>query len=501
MDQHEISNRIRLTRDQMVKYSKASGVIDSIFSDIIRSASNKMITKYTKEQIKHFLECPSECEKQLRDVVDYLVQICPQFDRLYNYLPSLALLVPIVTPNSMKYVNKKEKKKKDFLNACEMIDKLNVEVLGKQILKEVFRYGVYYGLLIEGKYSYFLKKLPIDRCKITKYGEQGFVFAFDFSYFPNETYLNLGFPDDFKQLYDNYKKGIATIPGLGANWQELDITKSMYPICIKYDPCVPYSVPPLISVAEDIFDLQDYKTLNKTKAVKDNYSILGLKIPMGKNGEQDEFLVSDDMVDLATEQLEMSLPEWMGYFISPGLDMEMMRATSNDTSTTDVIQNATKNVFNTLGFADALFGVNNDTASSLAYSTQVDEQILFPLYDQLQTMFDYKIKQTFKDRMKFKLLDVSWFSLKDRLEMYKNQASLGVPVLTILPLLLGFTQLEVYSMNENNVDIWDVINTWNPPKSSYNTSDNDVGNQSKDVKDLSDNGEKNLDNPGTAKTS
>ena len=66
----------------------------------------KFYKKYTPEEVERFLLDPSKHEVQLRDMSRYLTVSSPQYWRLVNYLPSMAVLRPIVTPFDIDKVNK-----------------------------------------------------------------------------------------------------------------------------------------------------------------------------------------------------------------------------------------------------------------------------------------------------------------------------------------------------------------------------------------------------------
>ena len=323
------------------------------------------------------------------------------------------------------------------------------------------------------------------------------VYAFDFSYFDGTNNYLLdygGYPEAFKNLYTAYKNRTNKIGNLEYKWQPLIPSKELFPICVKYDISnTDYSIPPLISVVGDIYDLDEYKSLNKAKTIRDNYSIIGIKIPTLNNGNVDDFAVSDDMVDATTAQLDQELPDYIGYAVFPGMDCNLMKASSPTDTTVDTVANATKNIFTSLGFADALFGLSNDTSASLKYSTKVDEQELFPIYRQIESFFNYRLKIKYKEKMTLKILKLSWYNITDVLGYYKDQVSLGSPLLTILPVILGFSQLEAYNMAEANIDIWDVFNTWKAPLSSYNSTTEDVGASTKKDEDISEAGDRSRD--------
>ena len=491
--------QVQLTYQQMMQYAKA--MVNTPIDAIVKEASSKMIQKYKKETVRAYLENPQKHEDKLRNLVDYLCTISPQFCRVIEYIPNMAIIAPLVIQKSNQYKEgKADKKKKDFLDMCDFTETLAIKNTSKNILKEVFKYGVYYGIEVEGTYNRYIKKLNPSYCKIIAEGEFGFVIAFDFSYFnSNEYILDNGYPPVFRKLYNDYKKGIRPLEGLKlqAQWQPLpeDIT-----ICIKYDLTnLSYSVPPYANVFSALYDLEEYQSLNKAKVTAENYTLIALKIPTINNSEQaDNFSISSDFVDATTGQLEDSLPDYMGFFTTP-MDVTTIKASSPNDSKVDTVSNAVKNLWNSSGFAESIFGVDNSNSGTLSYSIQVDEQQLFGIYQQLGRYFDYKLKDKYKNKFKLKLLEVTWFNLKNMIDFYKTEASLSVPLTIVLPLLLGYEMGEIFDLNVMQNDIYNILEDWNCPKTSYTQDSNEAGAPTKSDDEISSSGEQTRSNDSNNK--
>ena len=141
-------------QNEFMKYAKA--MVNIPLESIVKKTSNQLLQKYSKDTIKGYLENPAKYENKMREVVDYLCTISPQFCRIIDYLPNMALITPFVKQKLSMYGNKNSKKKQtDFLNMCEYVDSLNIKSTSIEVLKNVFKYGVYYGIEIEGAYSTF----------------------------------------------------------------------------------------------------------------------------------------------------------------------------------------------------------------------------------------------------------------------------------------------------------------------------------------------------------
>lgn len=473
------TEEIQEKRNQVMKYARAmiNMPIDSV---VTSSQKYRMMIKYDKETIRNYLENPFKYEYKLREVVDYLCTISPQFCRLIEYIPNMALIIPFVKQNMRQYKNKTKsnKAKTDYEKMCDFYDTLDIKSTSMKILKDVFKYGVYYGIEVEGVYSTYIKKLDPYRCKIVSEGELGLGIAFDCAYFAgNEYVLEESYPPIFKQLYNDYQKGIKHWNYLSANWQPLPIEQT---VCIKYDITnLDYSVPPYVNIFSALYDLEEFESLNKAKVTAENYTLIGLKIPLltgSKTDTEDAFAISNDMIDATANQLEESLPPYMGYFITP-TEIETVKASTSGDNKIDNVANAVKNVWNATGFAESIFGVDNNNSGTLDYSIRVDEQILFPLYRQLEKYWGFKLKQKFKNNFKLELLNITWFNLEKMIGYYVQQAQYSIPVAIVLPLLLGFEISDINDLADMQEQIFEVSTKWTPLMSS-NTTAGDATNKS-----------------------
>ena len=457
-----------LTRDEIKKYAKASIniPIDAIVNTKTR---RKMLKKYDKEAIQTYLENPQANEAKLREIIDYLCTISPQFCQLIRYIPDMNIITPFLKIKMSAYNEKKQDKaKKDYYKIAEYADSLEMKKFGDQIIHEVYKYGVFFGLEYEGTYSTYVKKLNPNYCKIIAEGEAGYKIAFDFSFFDNNEYiLDESYPKSFRKLYNDYKAGKVPLEGLKLqkNWQPIDVESTFV---VKFDTTnLLYSIPPYINIFSYIYDLEDYKDLNKAKVTADNYTMIGLKIPQISNSQvADQYSVSSDMIDQTCIQLEDSLPEYMGYFTTP-MDITTVKASSDSNSSVDNVANAVKNLWGATGKSEVLFGIESSTQGTLSYSVQVDENELFSLYKQLENHWNYKIKKKNKN-FTLQLLETTQFNINEKMDMISKQAQLGLPVSLMLGAMCGLSCTDLVELPEMQ-DMMGVYD-WKPLQSAYQQS-------------------------------
>lgn len=476
-----------LTKDEILKFAQAGSIpLDGLVSSKTR---RKMMKKYDREAIETYLANPQANESKLREIIDFLTNESPQFAKLLLYMPSMAVITPFLKQRLGNYSDKKEDKKlSDYYKVANYADDLNMKETGYKILIDVYRYGIFYGIETSDDY---VKKLNPDYCKIIGESKQGYEIAFDFSFFDgNEYILDNAYPKVFRKLYNDYKAGKVPLEGLKLqkNWQPipLDIT-----FVVKYDPSnLLYSIPPYINIFSFIYDIDEYRSIVKIGEESRNYTLIGLKVPQLPNAQtSDQFAVSTDMIDATCISLENSLPDNIGYFISPGMEINTVRANENSTSSTDLVNNAVKNMWSAVGVSDTLFGIENTTGTTLSFSIKTDENELFQLYRQLERHWNYKVKSKNKN-FRLMLLDTTQFNLKDMVNMFSSQASLGIPVALAIPTLLGMDLSDVQDLSAMQ-EMLNIYEEWRPLKSAYQTTNDDEGGRpEKDDKDLTESGNK-----------
>lgn len=484
-----------LTRDEIMKFAQAGSIpLDGLVSSKTR---RKMMKKYDREAIETYLANPQANEAKLREIMDFLITESPQMAQLVSYIPNMSMIVYNLKQKLNAYSEKKQDKaKKDFYKMAEYCDDLNIRETSQKIIQELYRYGVFFGIHMENQDEY-VKRLNPDYCKIIGESSVGFEFCFDFSFFDNNEYiLDNGYPKIFRKLYNDYKAGKKTLEGLKleAKYQPIPLDISFV---VKYDTtCTAYSLPPFLNIYSYIYDLDDYRDITKISEESKNYTLIGLKVPQLPNAQtSDQMAISTDLIDATCIALENSLPDNIGYFISPGLEINTVKANENNTSSIDNVNNATKALWESTGFASVLFGVDNKTQGTLQYSIQTDMNQLFPIYRQLERHWNYKIKSKNKN-FRLTFIDVTTFNLEKMLDFYTTSAQNGIPCATIIPLLLGFNLTDLMDMADFQ-EMMGIFEKWKPLQSAYqqsNSNDNGRPKKSGEGDDsLTESGEKSRD--------
>lgn len=464
MEQNQKTEQ-QIKREQfMLQYKKA---MDTMALDSLVLKTKSKQTKYNNDQVRKFVNEPSKHQKELRAVVDNLCNTYPQFRGICEYLPDIALINYVLTPNTDKITEK------DYLKVASYVQKLNVKNEFKKCLNYNFKYDVFYGCEIENDDSYFIKVLPYDYCRILGRSNGVYMMEFDFSYFKSREKLVLGdelgrvaYPEEFKQCYLKYKKSGSELD----RWQYIECG-----IVTKYNETIlDYAIPPFIGLFKNLTDIEDMQDLAKSKAVNDVYKLISLSIPLKKDASvEDDFLLSMDTIEYFNSVMQQNLPDGIGIITSP---MEATPITLNNSATanTNSIQDTVQLLFDGAGFSKMLFSdAKNSTA--LSYSVKVDEARLYGLYRQYEDIVNRKLRDKFKGKFKFKILNMSKISEKDTIDTFIKTAQISVPNKTVLTSALGLEPYEVYGLGKLENNILKLAENWQCLQSSFTTSGDSIG--------------------------
>lgn len=486
---------INKEREQfLINYAKAMRSMP--LDNIIVKQSPKM-AKYTKEQVKDFLTNPQQNAENIRNVVDNLFNVYPQFKSLCEYIPNMALFNYVLIPNFDKVDIDKNKVMKDYIKCARYVQNINIKHEFRKAIQQNFKYDVFYGYEIENTDSYFIMPLKHKYCRIFGCEDGVYLMEYDFSYFKgqNEKLIygdslgRVSYPDEFRQKYEIYKK-----LGKDYQWQQLDNG-----IATKYDESIlEYAIPPFIGLFESLTDIEDYQSLQRAKAETDVWKLLSLTVPLNKNSDnEDDFMLSMETISTFNSIIEEQLPEGVGIITSP---METKEITFNKNGTTERnnVQDAINTMFDKSGFSKLLFsGADNSTA--LSYSVKVDEQKLFGLYRQYERIVNRKLKKVFNGKFAIKFLDMSKFSEKETQEQLLKSAQASLPVKTMLTASLGLEPLQVQALTSLENDILCIPEKWLPLQSSHTQSDSTNGRPMKEDSEVSESGQQTREIDGNAR--
>ncbi|MEO2601054.1 hypothetical protein [Clostridium butyricum] len=455
----------------------------------------KFYNKYKPNQVDKYLEDPSNHEKELREVSRYLAISSPQYWRLVNYFPSIAILSPIIVPFDTEKMMKNIKKTTKILNTCQkVLDNMNVQHEFLKVLQTVFREDIYYGYEVETDVSYYVKTLDSRYCRPYGNYDGCLSFQFDLSFFDNNNDPDVDKLLLYEQIDPEFiiKYNIYKEKGSSYRWQEINPDRQ---ICIKAQESFDFCCPPFISVFNEAYDISDYKDLNKAKVETDNTKFIGFNMETKKDtNNPDDFKLSEELMKSYFAFIQSCLGDKVGTFMTP-MPFQDISFSDSGSNTVDNVSNAIKTFWSATGVADVLVGENKN-AGTLKYSIKTDEALLFNVYSQIERFLSRKFKQLSGNYFKISLPHFTIINIGDEFDKYLKASQYGYSgARTVVQSALNFSQNQAQGLAFMENEIYKMQKNMMPVSSSYTMSGSEEGGASeKDDGDLTESGQLSRDN-------
>jgi hypothetical protein len=444
--------------------------------------------RFTKDQIRTFLEKPDTNEKNLRQVSQYLLSTSNQYRRLVTYFATMLtldhVLVPVVIPGEkMSTPNFK----RAWDGAVWYMEQYNVKHEFAKILAVVMCEGVYFGYEWKTKDSLMVQRMPTDFCRITGLEDGTWTYAFNFGYFDSDKLKLAVYPPEFTTMYNTYLRD------KNQQWQELDPSKA---VCFKFDESQIISVPPFSGSFEDAIDLRDFKDMFKAKTKLDNYKLLIQKIPMKKDPKNEkDFVISLPSVKIFHNGIKSAVPDQVGVVSTPMdlTDVDFEKARQKE----DTVGLAERNYYGSSGASQLLFNSDQGGSIGLERSIETDQAMMFPFLRQIERFFRKRLfTQVTKNaayQVKVLFLDLTVYNRAKMLDVYLKAAQFGSPV-SLVAATMGFSLGDFESLLTLENDYLKLKDKMTPLMSSHvQTADGEGGRPEKDVNDLGNAGAKTKD--------
>jgi hypothetical protein len=431
----------------------------------------KFYRKYKPEEVDKYLLDPAQYEKQLREISRYLAVSSPQYWRLINYFPSIAILNPVLVPFDNDKLTKNKSKTLKMFNECtKKLDNMNIQHEFLKVLQTVFREDIFYGYEIETENSYYIKALDPQYCRPKGKYDGCFTYEFDFSYFDafkteNELAEYTLIDREFLIKYNKYKENSSY------RWQELNLDKE---ICVKYQDTFDFCCPPYISVFNDLYDISDFKDMNKAKVEMDNTKFVGFEMPIKKDSQRpDDFTLEVETMKTYFAFIQSCLQGKVGAFMSPMPFKEISFPTQK--SDVDNVAQAVKSFWGATGVADVLVGENKN-AGTLKYSILTDEAILFNVFKQIGRILSRKFKQISNGMFMVTIPELTIFNIGDEFDKYLKASQYGYQgARTMVEATMKLTQNQVQGLGYIENELLNKKDNMFPVTSSYTMTGNESG--------------------------
>lgn len=424
--------------------------------------------KYTKEQVKKFVNNPEQYVNELRDTVDYLYGASSHFRRLIQYFSILSDLFYIVSPFKIDTASVNQNSlKRNYSKVLNLLASMDLKNQLEKILIVCLRDDTFYGTIREGADSTLIQQLPAKYCKISMIEDNVFNVSFDFNYFTLYPERLPFYPEEFSAKYLLYHGDSARNIRGNSNlrWQTLDAPNSFAIKCNKDMPY--YDMPPFAGIIRELYDLEDYKQLKKDKENIDNYALLVMHLGMDDDGN---WLMDYNKAVDFWHNLDGVLPDEIGSVLSP-MPIDKISFERTHTGETDAVADAEQNLFTAAGVSSLLFNNVKASSAALLLSIKADQALTFSIVKSIETMLNRFInRHNFGKNFRVTFLDCSPFNRNELGDQYLKACTYGFPFLSMYAASQGMLQADVDYMNYLEDTILDLHNRLKPLQSSATLS-------------------------------
>jgi len=449
---------------------------------------------FNKDEVMKWQANPQKYEKQLRNLSRFLYDTSSHYKRLVQYFATMLTFDYYIEPYGMTdFEPTKEsilKVQKKYISIVNLLEVMNLKHEFLKVCERAWIDDVCYFYEYNMSDSYFLMNLNPDYCQISGIEDGSLTFSYDFSFFTTYPKELDKYAEEFKTKYELYKSDNKKY-----KWQEIDPSKSL---CIKVAENVDYPIPPFAGLAEEVWALEDYKSLKLSKTEMENYLLLIAKIPyLKESGVANNFALE---INKAIEYFDLmmgSLPDQCGGLLSPFESVEAVKVDKNDKDN-DKVSEAQKSLYDAAGVSSSLFN-SDGSAATVSKSILVDENVVFKVLRQLERWINKRLKDENKViKFKVQFIDITRFNQNDYIKNLKEAATLGLPVKLKYNSAIGQSPSSAIHMEFLENSVLGISEKWIPLQSSHTTS-GDGGRPTVDEGKLSESGAKTKENDSNNK--
>lgn len=490
----EIKSWYEKNKHSLEMYADAKDALLNL-REISKNKKYKSIETISKEELRSYLENPTNYETQLRNISRYLVTRSQIYYRLIKYNANMFRLDArsVIPPYSMTEDNDKDAILESYQSTLDILDKMNLQYEFLKAYVTCFIEDVFYGVVYfdeksDNKTSMFFLPLPPEYCRIQGFWDNGsFAYSMDMSYFKKNKELLEIWGEPFQSLYNEYDSD-------GIKWK---VMPQEYSVCFKFRAeDTEMILPPFAGLFSALLGLQELEDIQAIASEQEIYKLLVATIPLINGADNpDEFAVNPQLAVDYFNKLVDALPNYTDAVITP-IPIDYV-SFNNDTVASDVskVQNATKTVLNTAGGSQVLNSATINNSSSAEAALKLDTEFaISSLLPQTEMWVNYFISLYVNNASRVKFFEVSTYTAKQfRQELLEN-ASNGLPNKLAIASMSGFSELDTLSLNFLEEEILGLKDKLVPLSTSYTQSGNDKsGTTEKDADQLSDEGQKTRD--------
>ena len=363
------------------------------------------------------------------------------------------------------------------------MDNTHIKKLCGDIAHKVIKFGVCYGIIIEGEDGMLFQELPPEYCRVRYSINNLPAVEFNMAYF-DEHFHDINyrlrvlkmFPKDVQRGYLLYKEGKLAPDFVGdvGSWYLLEPGTA-----VKFSLNGLGDLPIFYNMIPSLLTLDAAQDLDQRKQMQDLLKIIVQKLPLDKNGDL-LFDVSEAM-DLHNNAVAMLQHAIGTDIITTFCDIDSIDLSDTRDNDSDDLERVERSVYNAAGVPEDLF--NSSSNLSLNSSILRTAGIMQDLKLQFETMFDSIIQhrhETTRKSYKFKfyILDTTQYNYTEFSKMYKDQMQVGYGKL-FAQIALGHSQSSILSTIYFENKVLDLSQIMIPPLTSATINGEDIQNLGK----------------------
>ena len=366
-----------------VMFKKAKDAVQTLRD--VNKITNPSIQAINKDDLKRWIKNVGGNEKNLRNTARYLYYRSNVFYRLVNWYASMFTLnCRKVTPRYDLTKDAPDSKEvmRSYNNTLDALDTLNLQSNMVEVLINVFREDVYYGIILKDEQGSFFYQLDPDECIIDgKYYTGCYGFSVDMSKWDNSKKQKIieliGSP--LKEMFNEYKKDPSN---------KYVHCPAEYSVCFKFrTDTYNMNIPPFLPLFLELAGLEDLVDIQAEADALAIYKLiyLPMKILSGARNA-DDFEVSPD---LSLEYLQKmidsgQIPENIGVGAVPGEELKTIDFEKSVDKDTNSVEISTNQILQTAG-GGAVLNANKitSTAAFNAWLKAETEFAISPLIPQI----------------------------------------------------------------------------------------------------------------------
>lgn len=407
-----------------------------------------------RDTIADMLHDPVRNYKSLREISLMLYNSNGIITNTINYLSGLYTYDYYIYPNfKADMTNAGKSIEKNFFDSANLLDKMNVKETFQQIMQTIMIEGMgfYYEVVSPNKIN--LRKIPYDFCKIT-YSEGGVC-----RYAVNLLKINVDnvnrFPKEIQKAWEKYRTD-RTLP----HWYQV----SNKGVAFTTDDSLAYGLPYFTFLIDSV---DRFEKAKERSDKKDDLNILKLihqKIPVDTKTQKPALPI--DMVDKFHRATKDNLPKTVSITTNP-LDLNAI-SFEDSNNDNDIIERATKELWNTSGLSNQLFNNTNNSAEALRKNVIVNQILLKRFFNSFNIYINTKIVSK---KHSFTFLGITEMNRKEWVDSASKSLGFGGSRLYALA-CQGLTPLQAINLLKLEQEVLDIDSLMLPKDTSYTISSN-----------------------------